>query len=362
MATMKALSRPRTSRGRARGSLIAAMISLLALFAGAAGLSGCGIAAGVVSDPELTIYNGQHPQTTDALVAAFTKKTGIKVRVESDDEDTLAAQLEQEGSRSPADVYYTENSNWLAQVDAKGLLAKVDPATLANVPVQDSGLDHNWVGVTARISCMIYNTKLVSAAQLPRSIMELGSTEWAGKLGVDSGETDFWPLVDAVYQRQGSTLTIAWLKRLYFNAGGNVHIPDNETLTGDVNSGAVAIGVINQYYYYRLMDELGKRGMHSRIAYFAPHDAGYLEDISGAAVLKGAKHKRAAQEFLNFMTSVQGQEIIAAGDSFEYPLHPGVAPNHELVPLDTLSPAPFTPADLGTGEAGEQMLEQAGLL
>ena len=92
-----------------------------------------------------------------------------------------------------------------AQVDAKGLLAKVDPATLANVPVQDSGLDHNWVGVTARISCMIYNTKLVSAAQLPRSIMELGSTEWAGKLGVDSGETDFWPLVDAVYQRQGST-------------------------------------------------------------------------------------------------------------------------------------------------------------
>ncbi|MGO9793165.1 MAG: extracellular solute-binding protein [Solirubrobacteraceae bacterium] len=343
-------------------SKLATAACLLALAACGADLSGCGIAAGVVSNAGLTIYNGQHPQTTDALVAAFTKTTGIKVRVESNDEDVLAAQLEQEGSRSPADVYYTENSNWLAKVDDNGLLAKVQPATLANIPVQDSAADHDWVGVTARVSCLIYNTSEVRAADLPTSILDLGDVEWEGKLGVDSGETDFWPLVDSVYQTHGRKATLAWLQRLFFNAGGNVHIPDNETLSADVNSGSVAIGVINQYYYYRLMAEIGKRAMHSRIAFLAPRDPGYIEDISGAAVLRSSRHRKAAQEFLSFMTSVQGQKIIAAGDSFEYPLHPGVAANAELVPLDKLAPAQFTPADLGTGEAGEQMLQQAGLL
>ena len=45
----------------------------------------------------ITLYNGQHEQTTDALVAAFEKQTGVKVKVRNDDEDVLAQQIEQEG-------------------------------------------------------------------------------------------------------------------------------------------------------------------------------------------------------------------------------------------------------------------------
>ncbi len=334
---------------------------LSALAAGAL-ISGCGIAAGVVSDATLTIYNGQHLQTTDALVAAFTKRTGIKVRVLSNDEDVLAAQLQQEGSRSPADIYYTENSNWLALVDAAGLLAKVDPSTLANVPRQDSAADGDWVGVTARVSCMIYNTRELRRSQLPTSIIKLEQPIWQGKIGLDSGETDFWPLVVSVDKAYGRAATIHWLEALKTNAGGNAQIPDNETLTSDVNMGIVALGVINQYYYYRLRTELGSRAMHSKIAFFAPGDPGYVENISGAAILKSSQHKGEAQEFLNFMTSAAGQRIISASDSFEYPLRAGVAANPQLIPLAQLHPSSFSPADLGTGVLGEQLLEQAGVL
>ena len=41
--------------------------------------SGCGTSG---SGTTITLYNAQHEQTTDALIAAFTKQTGIKVRVE----------------------------------------------------------------------------------------------------------------------------------------------------------------------------------------------------------------------------------------------------------------------------------------
>src|SRR5580693_7515517 len=58
----------------------------------------------------ITLYNGQHEQTTDALVKGFEKQTGVTVKVRSDDEDVLAQQIAQEGSHSPADVFYTENT------------------------------------------------------------------------------------------------------------------------------------------------------------------------------------------------------------------------------------------------------------
>ena len=80
-----------------------------------------------------------------------------------------------------------------------------------------------------------------------------------------------------------------------------------------MNRGQVAFGVINQYYWYRLQAEIGASAMHSQIAYFAPRDPGYVIDVSGAAVLKSSKHQAAAQKFLAFLVSKQGQEIIAPG-------------------------------------------------
>ncbi|MGC1909590.1 MAG: iron ABC transporter substrate-binding protein, partial [Candidatus Dormiibacterota bacterium] len=74
-----------------------------------AALSGCGASTGSARTT-LILYNGQHPQTTDSLVTAFEHQTGIQVEVRSNDEDVLADQIEEEGSASPADLIYTENS------------------------------------------------------------------------------------------------------------------------------------------------------------------------------------------------------------------------------------------------------------
>src|SRR5579871_4280627 len=108
---------PQTSRAR-RTTSGAGVLVALAMVVG--GLAGCGSTpAGAPSSGAgtITLYNAQHEQTTAAIITAFTKQTGITVRVKNDDEDVLTAQVEQEGSRSPADVLYTENSNWLQQLD-----------------------------------------------------------------------------------------------------------------------------------------------------------------------------------------------------------------------------------------------------
>ena len=101
---------------------------------------------------------------------------------------------------------------------------------------------------------------------------------------------------------------------------------------------------------------------HSAIAYFAPGDPGYVVDVSGAAVLRSSTHRAAAQSFLAFLTSREDQEIIAHGDSFEYPVASGVTTAQPETPLGRLRPNGITVAELGTGAEALALLQKAQLL
>jgi iron(III) transport system substrate-binding protein len=337
----------------------------LALALGVA-LAACGSSG---SDPSsgqsITLYSGQHEQTTDGLVTAFEKQTGITVNVRNDDEDTLANLIAVQGSHSPADVFYTENSPALEFLQEKGLLAPVEAGTLARIPAKYDSPAGDWVGVSARVSVIIYNPSLIAKSQLPTSVMQLADPKYQGKLAFAAGETDFQPIVTAVIKAYGQAAALRWLQGIKTNAASHI-VPDNETIADEVNRGQVAFGVINQYYWYRLQAEIGSSAMHSQITHFAPQDPGYVVDVSGAAVLKSSKHQQAAQRFLAFLVSQQGQDIIARASgneqSYEYPLAAGITTSAPETPFDQLQPYPITIADLGDGSAAIALLRQAGLL
>jgi iron(III) transport system substrate-binding protein len=332
----------------------------LALAVGAVVLAGCSSSSGS-SSGALTVYSGQHVQTTQSLVAAFEKQTGIKVSLRSDDEDVLADQIETEGSRSPADVFFTENSPPLQELASKGLLASVAPSTLAKTPSRFNSPDGKWVGVTARVSVMGYNTSLLSPSQLPTSIMDLAGPQWKGKIGIAPSETDFQPIVTSIARAHGDAAALQWLEAVKANAGGHSY-PDNETLIAQINRGQVALGIINQYYWYREKAQVGESGLHSAIATFAPGDPGYVVDVSGAGIVKSTSHEAEAQRFLAFLTSKEGQQIIAHSDSYEYPIASGVTTAEPETPFNQLEPNSITIAELGTGAEAIKLLQEAQLL
>ena len=204
----------------------------------------------------ITLYSGQHEQTTNGLVTAFEKQTGIKVNVRNDDEDTLANLIAVQGSHTPGDVFFTENSPPLEFLQEKGLLSKVNPATLAHTPAKYNSPDGNWVGVSARVSVMVYNPSLIAKNQLPTSVMQLADPKYQGKLGIAPSETDFQPIVTSVTRTYGRAAALSWLEKVKSNAASH-SFPDNETLVSDVNRGQVAFGIINEYYWYRLKAEIG---------------------------------------------------------------------------------------------------------
>jgi iron(III) transport system substrate-binding protein len=337
------------------GAAIAAMAVATLL------LSGCTTSSTTTASTTIVLYNAQHEETTTALVKEFTQQTGIAVRVDNDDEDVLTAKVEAEGSRSPADVIFTENSNWLQQLAEKGLLSKVDSDTLHTIPAADDATYGDWIGVSARVSGLVYNTKDLTPSQLPNSVLALADPKWKGKIEIAPSETDFWPVVESVADRYGTAKALSWLEGLKANAGANV-VPDNETITADVNKGVAELGIINHYYFDRLEAESSASAIHSALHYFAAGDAGYVTTISGAAVLKSSKNQTAAQKFVAFITSAAGQRTIARGQSFEYPLLPGVAPNSTVTPLAQLSPSGFSAAEFGTGNEAKKLLQEAQLL
>src|SRR4051794_18690230 len=127
--------------------LVPAVLALAVLTGFVVGTSSARTAAG-----SLTIYSGQHEETVQALVAAFEKQTGIDVSVRFDSEGSLVSQIVQEGSRSRADVFMTENSPPLEALAARGLLTKVDASTIGRTSARYSSPQRRWAAVSAPVS------------------------------------------------------------------------------------------------------------------------------------------------------------------------------------------------------------------
>ncbi|HEY6433883.1 MAG TPA: iron ABC transporter substrate-binding protein [Acetobacteraceae bacterium] len=333
-------------------------LTAFALVAG--GLIASAPAGGAAELPALTLYSAQHHQMVDLLVQSFTKETGIKVRVHSGEAPEIANQIAQEGALSPADVYFTENSPELTLLDEKGLLAKIRPATLAEVPAQYSAADGNWIGVLARENVLAFNPSMIQESQLPASLLDLGKPEWKGKIAIAPSDADFLPLVDAVAALKGRDAALTWLKGLKQNAQV---FDDDEGVVAAVDRGAVATGIVNNYYWARLRTEQGADKTRSRIHHFGNGDVGGLVNVSGAAVLRSSKQQEEAQRFIAFLVSQPVQQMLAKSDiDFEYPLAKGVQPNPLLKPFDQLQPPEVTMAQLGDDQQAVQLLRQAGLI
>ncbi len=308
----------------------------------------------------LTLYSAQHEQLTDGLAQEFTKQTGIGVKVRSGEGPEIANQIAKEGAHAPADVYWTENSPELFLLDEKGLLAPVQPATLAAVPNRYSAPDGTWVGVLARENVVAFNPRLIGEDKLPAHLLDFAKPEWKGRVAIAPSDADFLPLVGAVVALHGRDAALAWLRGLKANAQV---FDDDEGVVAAVDRGTVATGLINNYYWARLRTEQGAAKTASQIHHFAGGDVGGLVNVSGAAVLKTAPNKAAAQRFLAFLVSPKVQAEIGAADvDFEYPLAPGAAPNPLLRPFSTLQPPAITLKQIGDDQVAGELLRETGLI
>jgi iron(III) transport system substrate-binding protein len=310
------------------------------------------------AQPTLTLYNAQHEDLVTAMVNGFTRQTGIKVNIRSGKDFELANQIVQEGSASPADVFITENSPAMQVVQEKGLFATVDQATIDQLPPRFVPATHDWVGVAARATVLVYNAKLLSSDELPRSIMDLSGPAWKDRVAIAPSGADFQAIVSAVVAIKGDDAAADWLRGLKTN--GRVY-NGNGAVMKAVDSGDVPAGIIYHYYWYKDRAESGANSSNAELYFFPNQDPGGFVSVSGLGTLKSSQHPREAQMLLQYMTGLDGQKVLAESTALEYTVNPKVPANPRLKPLGELSIPDVDSARLNGPEV-IQLMQQAGLL
>ncbi|MEN3344087.1 MAG: iron(III) transport system substrate-binding protein [Arthrobacter sp.] len=307
---------------------------------------------------EITVYNAQHESLTQEWIDAFTAETGVKVTLRQGSDTEMSNQIVQEGKASPADVFLTENSPAMAQVENAGLFADVDQATVDQVPSEFRPSTNKWTGIAARSTVLVYDKSKLSEDQLPKSMLDLANPEWKGKWAASPSGADFQAIVSALLELKGEAAAEEWLKGMKENFKA---YKGNSTAMKAVNAGEVDAALIYHYYYYGDQAKTGENSKNVTPHYFKNQDPGAFVSVSGGGVLESSKNAAAAQAFLKFITGKKGQEVLQKGTSFEYAIASDVPANDKLVPLAELQAPTVDPAKLNSAKVTE-LMTKAGLL
>jgi iron(III) transport system substrate-binding protein len=232
----------------------------------------------------------------------------------------------------------------------------LDASTLAQVDPKYRATDGTWTGFVARARVIAYDPRQVPTP--PTSVAQVVDPKYAGKVGYAPTNASFQSFVTAMRVLWGEQRTKDWLTAL--KAGGAKTYEKNSAVLDAVERGEVALGLINHYYWYEKVNEVGADKVTSKIA-FLPGDPGGMVNVAGAGVITSTDQAEAAQKFVAFLLTPAAQAGFV-GDESEYPLAKGAAAPKGLPPLASLSPPALDLADLSGLTETVSMLEEVGIL
>jgi iron(III) transport system substrate-binding protein len=311
-------------------------------------------------DKRLTVYSGRQEALVKPILEQFQQTSGISVEVRYGDSAAMAAQLLEEGEKSPADVFLSQDAGALGAVSKDGRLAKLADDVLGKVPTAYRARNGQWVGVTGRSRVLVYNVDQVPAADLPKSVLELTDPKWNGKIGVAPTNASFQAFVTALRIKLGEEQARKFLTDLKAN-GAQIRA-NNVNIVTEVNEGKLAAGLVNHYYVFARAKEAGTAvdQLDARLHYFPDGDIGALVNVSGVGVLTKAGTDPDAKALVDFLLGPQAQAYFA-NQTFEYPLVAGVTTNAGLPELSTLEAPDIDLNDLDTLQTTVQMIKEVGL-
>lgn len=298
---------------------------------------------------EVNVYTARHYDSDEALYAAFTKSTGIKVNVLQSDADKLIERIKAEGANSPADVFITVDAGRLWRATEAGLLAPVKSAKLdAAIPEHLRDPEGRWFAITKRVRAIAYAKDKLKPAELP-TYEGLADPKWKGKLLIRSSNHIYnQSLVGSLVAAHGDGWTENWIKGVVGNLARSPKGGDTDQIRA-VAAGEGEIAVVNHYYYANLLKSAKPedKAVVEKVGLFFPNqgDRGAHVNVSGAGVLKTAPHAADALKFIEFLVAAEAQALLMQGNP-EYPIVVGVKPAEVLAQLggfkeDKLNPAIF---------------------
>jgi iron(III) transport system substrate-binding protein len=342
------------TKGNLRSKIAAgAALAFATLFAGSA------LADGVVN-----IYSYRQPDIIKPVLDAFTAETGIKTEVLFLDkglEDRILA----EGQNSPADVILTVDISRLTTAKAKGVTQALDDATVnANLPAEYRDPEGHWFGVTKRARVLYVSKDRVTDTAI--AYADLADPKWKGKICMRSGQHDYnLGLFSAAIAHWGPEKTEAWMNGLKANLA---HKPDggDRPQAKAIFAGECDIALGNTYYVGLMRTnekdpEEKLWGNAINVIFPTFENGGTHVNISGAALAKNAPNRDNGVKLIQFLSSHKAQQIYA-GQTFEYPVEPGLEPSDMVKSFGVLKADTLSLDDIAKNrKAASEMVDRVGI-
>jgi iron(III) transport system substrate-binding protein len=308
-------------------------------------------------DDRLTVYSGRTQNLIGPLLEDFADDTGIKIDVRYGQSDELALLIDEEGDRSPADVFISQSPGAVGFLTERDRLQRLGGQVLGLVDEENRSSDGTWVGLSGRVRVLVHNTDEISEDELPESVLDLTDPAFSGQVALAPDNGSFQDFVSGMRAELGDDATTEWLEGM---ADNDAPVYANNTaIVEAVGRGEVPMGLVNHYYNYRALDEdpSTPSANHS----FAAGDLGNLLIDTAAGVVAASDRTEDADRLVAFLLSAAAQEFFSQ-ETFEYPLAAGVPAAGVLPTLDELRPARIDLDQLGASlERTREMIEQSGL-
>jgi iron(III) transport system substrate-binding protein len=311
------------------------------------------------SDAEgpLLVYSGRSEELVSEVFDRFSAETGIEVDVRYGDTAELAAQIINEGDRTPADVYWGQDAGALGALQAEGrfttlpdeLVELVDPAFAS-----DTG---EWVGVTGRVRVLSYNTDTLSEDQVPDTVFDLTDPAWEGRVSWAPTNGSFQAFVTAMRVTEGDDAARQWLEGMIAN---DVQVFENNASQVEaVGRGEVDVALVNHYYLARFTAEDPDFPVANK---YLPGDIGGLVNVAGVGILANTDQPQATEEFVRFLLGQEVQDFFGTdSNEKEFPAVTGIEAEG-LPTVDELDPPAIDLSDLEDLQGTLTMLQETGAL
>jgi iron(III) transport system substrate-binding protein len=292
---------------------------------------------------EVLIYSARHYGQEPAF-EAFTKKTGIQIKMLSGSTGEMFERLKAEGERTPADVLLAVDAGNLWNAARAGLLSKLDsPELAANIPSNLRDPENRWVGLTVRARTIMYNTAKVKPAELS-TYEALGDPKWKGRICLRTSSYIYnQSLLATMIKRNGEPKTEEVVRGWVANQP--ILINGDTKILESIAAGQCDVGLTNHYYLARI---LAKDAAFPVLPFWANQQTtGTHVNVSGAGVTAHAKNRANAVKLLEYLSSPEAQQMFA-DVAFEYAANPQAGTNPIVAKWGK-----FKQDDINVASAGE---------
>lgn len=270
---------------------------------------------------QVVVYSARIEQLIKPMFDSFTQKTGIQVKYTTDNEGALMARLQAEGKNTPADMLITVDAGNLWAASQAGLLRPVESQVLkSNIPEHLRDPGNEWFGLSIRARTIVYNTDKVDPAELS-TYEDLADPKWKNRLCLRTSKKVYnQSLVAMMIAEHGEAETEKIVKGWVDNFV-TAPLSDDTRALEFVAAGRCDVTIVNTYYLARLMQK--DADLPLRVFWPNQKTEGVHVNISGAGLTRHGKNPQAAEQLLEFLSSISAQKLFA-DVNMEYPVNANI--------------------------------------